>query len=604
MNKICEILKGLNFKIFANFAILFFSLSAFSQINSCTACHENYGSLSPSHDDVACQSCHGGNEIASEKSLAHIALIPNPATLENAKSRCARCHKDQIARVATTPMQTQNPIKQNLLGEWAKQGASSDFSAEQIEKFAKDHYAKACASCHISQEKEVFINQNIAKGGGCGACHKASNLDENFLLSPFFASKNAKSAPNLSANSSANSGAHATSPNTAPKFAPKTHTRFSTAIPSQNCLACHNRSARIGFAYYGKFESEGSKAPFEQSHTLSDGRHFHDLRADIHYERAGLECVDCHTSLGVMGDKKNHANMRGAVIIACEDCHAPNFAPPNEMARNLAKTNPNIPDSALIAYTKKGNFPLYNVAKVGEKAVLTRKKDGAKFEISALKHPAHEPLHANLSCQACHEKSVASCFGCHEQRFAGAKQFEWQKGEYSEGAWSEMRSFLRFEDPALGVRNDGKIANLAPGCQVVASIYENGATKQFDALSLASWAQHSVSKSKTCVSCHFSPSSLGLGRGVLGYKNGEISFSPNLANFGELNFALDAFASPKGAQNQIISKNDSTLNLTQMKKILDAYACAICHDRYDDKIYADFNASKAKFRAGETKCLE
>jgi hypothetical protein len=52
------------------------------------------------------------------------------------------------------------------------------------------------------------------------------------------------------------------------------HARYTTRIPTANCLKCHNRSNRIGLSYEGIFESEGYGTPYrhgKRSHLLQPG---------------------------------------------------------------------------------------------------------------------------------------------------------------------------------------------------------------------------------------------------------------------------------------------------------------------------------------------
>ena len=557
--------------------------------NLCLTCHENFTSPSPSHDDLGCIDCHDGVNSNNEK-IAHLNLIKNPASLVNAKKKCNSCHANQIARVSISPMQSQSPIRANLIEDWVEKATSHDLSKAELKAIANNHFQRACNACHIDQKREVFENKDLAKGGGCVACHgvNLANLENSVNLEKLSNSNtaNLENSPNLKAS----------------------HTKFTTQIPSSNCTQCHNRSARIGLSYFGKFESEGVKAPFDHAHALADGRHFHELEADIHHKKAGLDCVDCHTSYGVMGDLKAHKNMREAVDISCVDCHEPKFGAPNETAKKLANLNPNLQISDNIAYTRKKNSPLYNVVKKGEKAVLYRKKDGFAYEITPLSNsPYHGgEIHKNLTCQSCQSEWMPSCYGCHEQYFANSTQYNWHRKEFEKGEWLEMRSFLRFESPALGERNDGKIAPFAPGCQVMGTVYDKNVSK-FHSMSMASWDPHTTGAAKTCVECHFSSTALGFGRGNLEFENGNLKFSPyfeaNATKFG-FSYSIDAFVGADGAQNQHASKNDKALSKTQIQKIVNAYKCVICHDKWEDQIYKNFELSKDKFNQGLTKCMD
>jgi hypothetical protein len=136
----------------------------------------------------------------------------------------------------------------------------------------------------------------------------------------------------------------------------------------------------------------------------------------------------------------------------------------------------------------------------------------------------------------------------------------------------------------------------------------NQKVEQFHAMAMAGWDPHTTQKqSRTCVDCHFNPASLGLGRGNLDIKDGNISFAPffNSRKSGmPFDYPIDAFVSPEGKPFQPTSRQKArSFNRTELHRIVDAYRCILCHDRYDDPIYRDFNASKSQFDRKETPCV-
>lgn len=392
-----------------------------------------------------------------------------------------------------------------------------------------------------------------------------------------------------------------------------THPKFSTKIPSTTCLKCHNRSNRIGLGYFGKFESEWYGTPYKDgnlSNQIDTGRFFYELPPDIHHEKLGLECIDCHTSVGVMGDGHYHEHMEDAVDIKCLDCHDPKFGKSIDLATKLSDLNPNVPYSDEVAYTRRKNSPIYNLKKENGKLKLYRKKDGKAYEFEPMSDkPYHSSeIHSNLECSACHASWTPSCYGCHEVYFSDGEQFDWRKGEVTKGSWQEFRSFLRFEEHSLGVGYNGKIMPFAPGCQVIATLFEDKEILKFHAMAMAGWEPHTTRESKTCVECHFNPAALGFGRGNLDCKDGELTFEPyfdSAANGMPFSYPIDAFVSPSGEQFQTTSRDKArAFNKDEIYKVTDSYKCIICHREWDDKIYTDFNTSKAKFNRGETKCFE
>jgi hypothetical protein len=262
-----------------------------------------------------------------------------------------------------------------------------------------------------------------------------------------------------------------------------------------------------------------------------------------------------------------------------------------------------------IAVTKRKNTPLYNLQKNESKIEFFRKLDGAKINLPLMSDkPYHtHSFHKRLDCSACHTQWIPSCYGCHEVYFKNSFQYDWIKHKKTKGRWFELRSYLRFEDKTLSVSYNKKIMPSAPGCQVIMSIYDDkNYTKSFDSLAYGAWEPHSVGKSKRCIDCHFNPTAVGLGNGVLDLKNEKVTFKPffdSKASGFDFDFPIDALVDTNGTQLQSFSRDNARgFNKDEIEKIIKAYRCIICHESWDDKIYNDFNHSKKLFFSKKTKC--
>ena len=339
-----------------------------------------------------------------------------------------------------------------------------------------------------------------------------------------------------------------------------------------------------------------------------------------------MDCIDCHTEKGVMGDGKKHHHMESAVDIKCDDCHKPNFKKADELAVTLSDLNGDIgvrsllftkgkklrPDP-LIAYSKKKDSPLYNVQKdmKTNKTIFYRKKDGKAFDLTKMSDAPYHSLdmHQRLDCTTCHSSWMPSCYGCHEVYFEDGEQFDWVEKKMTKGEWQEFRSFLRFESPSLGIGYNKKIMPFARGCQVIGTIFKDKKIENFHSMAMAGWDPHTTQKkSRTCIDCHFNPATLGLGRGNLDIKKDKILFTPfyNSKKSGmPFDYPIDGFVSADGQQFQTTSRKEARgFNKKELNKIVEAYKCIICHDNYDDKIYNNFEKSKKLFYDEQTECFE
>jgi len=555
-------------------------VSKISKPDECMSCHNSMSSIDHMHpkEIFGCSSCHGGDKFATNQKDAHKGIVLNPARLEHAVIFCSKCHQKIVKRVSKSIMNSQSGILNVLKYQWNEsRDLNSTIGIQDIRgdsniSLAQSHFRKLCAACHVNQDEKVFKNKKLARGGGCSDCHRTSKTDKNH------------------------------------------HATYSSKIPSKNCLKCHNRSNRIGLSYMGIYESEGYGTPYkhgEFSNKMDDGRFYYKLPADIHHSSANMDCIDCHSEKGVMGDGEKHYHMEGAEDVKCADCHNPNFKKADTLAGVLASLNEKVPEPKTIAYTKKFNSPLYNVQKDKNSTSFYRKIDGKKFDLTKMSDKPYHSLdiHKRLDCSACHSSWAPSCYGCHEVYFQNGKQLDWVERKVTKGQWQEFRSFLRFESPSLGIGYNKKIMPFAPGCQVIGTVFKSKKVETFHYMAMAGWDPHTTQKkSRSCVDCHFNPATLGLGRGNLDVKDKKIIFKPfyNSRNSGmPFSYSIDAFVSENGKQFQSTSRKEArSFNKKELNKIVGAYKCILCHDTYDDKIYKNFKISKKLFDDGETACFK
>ena len=201
--------------------------------DNCTSCHLSENDPSPSHPVAAfgCSVCHLGNPFAREKERAHTGLLANPGDLRFARITCgtADCHPELPERVEKSLMATNRGILTALQERWPHREEETVSEVSQLmardpgKSMALDHYRKMCGGCHLWKSREPGRGEIGKRGGGCTNCHLLELKKPGRDLSRKFFQ----------------------------------HPVLTTAIPRENCLKCHNRSARTGLTYMGRFESEG-----------------------------------------------------------------------------------------------------------------------------------------------------------------------------------------------------------------------------------------------------------------------------------------------------------------------------------------------------------
>ncbi len=533
------------------------SLTTTGQVEMCLSCHTEE-KLDPAHDVkiLGCSTCHLGDPMATDKEAAHAGMVINSGDLRVVEKTCAieGCHGPDAEKVKNSLMATNRGILATLLYYWGEaETQDGDYSVEKLihsgeTSLAIDYYRKLCASCHLWKERgEVEGMPDLPqyykeKGGGCTACHRIMPEGKE---------------------------------DADPK---KVHPLLTKKVPTSHCVRCHNRSGRLGTSYMGQYESEQYGTPFEDgepsSKQMEDGRFFLTLEDDIHH-RKNMACIDCHTRDEIMGDGKNHAHYEDALEIKCVSCH-----------------------SDQPGKTKKNN-PLNNVAKQDGKFILTGKLDDKKHPLNPPKSGICDyPLHKRLSCSSCHSSWVPQCYGCHVKRDMTDTHLDKLTMKETPGWWEEGRSYIRYERPMLGVWQD-KVVIVTPGCQdIVTLINEEGEIADtFNIFTMAALNPHTTqAKGRTCVDCHASTKTVGLGEGTVWRENGTWQFSSihqGIETPTGQTPPLDSYVDIEGNPLQRSSRSDlRPFNGEELRRILRIGLCLKCHTKYDDPAYAVENRGK------------
>ena len=328
---------------------------------------------------------------------------------------------------------------------------------------------------------------------------------------------------------------------------------------------------------------------------IADDLH-HQVASRPENPEGGLLCQDCHTSVDMHGDGNIFGTTLAQVEIECQDCHGTTGKFPwelplghgEEFGRTLPQTPRGVgstpsPESAFgTAYdredgyllTARGN-PFGNVIRRGDQVIL-HSATGLDFEVPVLKtlsdedswqtpdaKVAMESVEAhmdNLECYTCHASWVPQCYGCHVKVDYSAGEdgepktdIDWISsgsaqtpdgqtaesrlgtgGIHSAGKVAESRSYLRWEEPVLGINGEGRVTPLMPGCQVVWTVIDregktlvsNMIAKSPDeavaagqehvplAIDMAPVQPHSAQRrARRCESCHNSEKAVGYGIG-------------------------------------------------------------------------------------------
>ena len=327
---------------------------------------------------------------------------------------------------------------------------------------------------------------------------------------------------------------------------------------------------------------------------ISDDLH-HQIDSRPENPKGGLLCQDCHTTIDMHGDGNIPGTTLAQVEVECQDCHGTTDQFPwelplgysEEFAKDLPQNARGLTDrlqteTAAFAttYEKREGYlktargnPFGNVVKDGSKVIM-HSATGVDFEVPLLKQlkiddnwkspdamvamDSVQKHNESLECYACHASWVPQCYGCHVQVNYGKdkegkpyQDTDWlaggtqrdesgqtaesplgTHGPKSPGKVFETRSYLRWEEPVLGINGEGRVTPLMPGCQVVYTVFDRnnevialnqlgksydeqaqlGQERVPDAIDMAPVQPHSAQrKARSCESCHNNPKAMGYG---------------------------------------------------------------------------------------------
>ncbi|MDQ1266829.1 MAG: hypothetical protein QG635_1982 [Bacteroidota bacterium] len=524
----------------------------------CMACHSDMNGLVDSHkpQSVGCRSCHLGNPLTLNKDLAHKGMTRTPGNYSIASKTCGAsgCHQEIFIRSNGSLMNTMSGIvsvDRWIFGE--SKTINNHNIINDIGKSGADlHLRNLCAGCHLGKDKsKPEPVTELSRGGGCSACH-LNYSDE------------AKSEINSTKN-------------------PKIHPDISLKVDNYHCFGCHSRSGRISTNYEGWHETEltidelKKMDDYESNYRiLLDGRVFKYIEDDVHH-KAGLECIDCHSSYEIMGNGNNYYHKEEAVKIQCEDCHfiqekthispfeklGQNTIPPmKKLGRgDLTSSTPMkklgrgdfVPFNTLelesqkivklrnlfkhgreFLQTSNGNYTIVNIYKDGDSIKFVSKNSLKQHILNPTPASCYldNPGHDRLSCKSCHSSWAPQCISCHTEYKSNETSWDNLTDKECKGAWVENGKDFRAEPPTLGIMskkiNDKileSVETFVPG--MIMTIKNPNTDENFKRLYAPAFSHTISNKGRNCTSCHWNPLALGYGRGnfALSEKN-EVIFKP------------------------------------------------------------------------------
>lgn len=606
---------------------------------TCLTCHNGIEEINPKKTFMTCSQCHYGNPTATTKEDAHGGefFFPNPGRMQIVDKTCGQCHgrygvtmdgqHDHIERVRKSLMSTEAGVISGSEWTWGTKDqrkarystiavvdedgpVPSVGSAEYKEWIAKNaadwilpkldqvpnvsldeirenpnkaiyqYLRKECLRCHINVDGAA--RRGDYRAAGCSSCHVPYSTEGKYEGNDPTIDKEA-----------------------VPKMMRHTIT---TQITTVSCAQCHNRGKRIGKSFTGLMESaydttfneDGSGQP-----TLH-GQRYVKVSEDIHFAR-GMECIDCHTSIDLHGDGNIYGTTLMAVEIQCVDCHGTINQTPWDLrglvgnklktSRGNAYTNVEKRDDGKVILTSKVSGKEH-VVPILKNLVDTNAFSSEMAKLSMMEIGKHQEV---MECYACHASWAPQCYGCHVNlSFAeGAEQMDWissmdnadasgkPQSVRSAGQFREGRSYLRWEDPVLGVNGKNLISPLMPGCQAIVTIIdEDGsaitANHIFTAadgllgLAMNPANPHTTGQARTCESCHSNPKTLGYGisggiflnmaEEVIHDQPGSVNARKQINAVSQFPYDLSSLLSPDGKQLQTMSHWDNARPLNEQER--------------------------------------
>jgi hypothetical protein len=575
---------------------------------ACMICHAGIRGLGVSHDPsiLGCYSCHGGNPFTMDKAKAHKRMRLIPGNLSDAQASCgtSSCHPGIPQRISGSIMSTMSgvvSVDRFVFGE--SNALSAPAHIKDIGWSAADqHLRDLCANCHLGHLKtEWGPFTEISRGGGCNACHL--NYSDSAL----------SDLPRVK--DMGNSGVFY-------------HPQISLEISDGHCFGCHSRSGRIATSYEGWHETlyeKDSIPSVGRYRVLEDQRVFEYIGEDVHY-KLGMSCIDCHSSMEVMGDGKLYAHKEEQVKITCKDCHfkdQPLTVIYNDLdveSKKIIRQRQWHVEGFRLLTVKESGLPVINAwIDSSDKAVMRTKLKDTLF---ALKPPlpvcTQGKAHSRLSCESCHTSWVPQCIGCHNSFEHERKGFDLLDYREKTGSWVEYVGVFKAEKPTLGIVEDhagySQVKTFTPG--MIIKIDKPSFSKVYDQHDIifhrlyAPIAAHTISREgRSCKSCHLDPLAIGYGRGELVYDissgKGKWSFRNRFALNEHDHLPEDAWIGFLTENTGVFSTREIArpFNLKEQEAILAVGACLTCHEESSRLMQESLQDFEAVLQKVSRKCV-
>ncbi len=553
---------------------------ALNKRESCLVCHDGMKGFSEAHNPeaIGCVSCHQGNAFSIDKDQAHKGMILIPGNLADANRSCgtAQCHPDISNRIHKSILTTMSgviSVDKYVFNELEK--PEGLFHVQDLKQTAADnHLRDLCANCHIGNPKtELGPITQLSRGGGCNACHLNYSEEAKAELESL------------------------------QKYKPDSikyrfHPSLSLNITNEHCFGCHSRSGRVATSYQGLHETKFRAKDIEDwsNYTeLEDKRVFEKMPEDIHH-KAGMLCIDCHTSYETMGDGSLHEHKESQMQVNCKDCHF------NGPARTILKSELDFENQKIIEIREYAQNEFLTIQKTGKAlpntfintdgvAQLISKNSGKILELKSPHSECTRNAHKNLSCESCHTAWVPQCIGCHNSFEKETETYDLLDNKLIKGAWIEYAGEYFADLPTLGIEETNKMQNyirtFAPGMvlSIDKSEYTNKKEKEsFHRLYAPTSGHTTMAKARECKSCHNHPLAIGYGRGKLEYiiqdGKGKWKFKARFAKNKYDGLPEDAWIGFLEECNDLRATrtNMRPFNLEEQKNILTVGACLHCHN--------------------------
>jgi hypothetical protein len=453
-------------------------------------------------------------------------------------------------------------------------------SVAALDNLSGELYRKFCARCHIARQNDA--DDGVGHPAGCAACHMPYGDDATY---------------------------HGGDRSMRGRM-PHSPTHVLRGLPPMDtCTRCHNRSGRIGLSYQGLNDGNNGLVPTRAGLpgpvAGGEGRSFTHIAPDLHFE-VGMECIDCHTSREIMGDGYAAADMHGQLEIRCENCHGDGLHRPAFVAVTRESDPPvlesrqyktQVRPGDRVALTSSGR-PYSNVFERNGKVMLATKRSGKLLEAKVITGtPEHRIAgHERMACSSCHSRSVAQCYGCHTTYDKRQDDYDVVRDEVTSGAFTETEDYRTLFPFPLALSSRGQISPVTPGCQTFVTVVEADGRRSMDEhvarykgkpqLRFVAFEGHNTGRRAIgCSECHANPAFLGFGQHV--FERGQVKST--LLCEKNPRKALDGFLSMDNGEvisHAAITRTGARpLNQAEVRRVLAANLCLVCHDRADDPIY-------------------